>query len=89
MQVIRTESLQKRLTGFQNLSKAVIEAFCTLHEDGILYRANRLVNWCVRLNTTLSNLEVSTHNLPHVFLAADHGAIEPGRPKAVDRPYLA
>ncbi|CAL1702390.1 unnamed protein product [Somion occarium] len=41
----------------ENFSKAVIETFCRLHEDGILYRANRLVNWCVRLNTTLSNLE--------------------------------
>jgi valyl-tRNA synthetase len=25
----------------------------------MLYRANRLVNWCVYLNTSLSNLEVS------------------------------
>lgn len=40
------------------LSKAVTETFCRLHEDGVLYRANRLVNWCVNLNTTLSNLEV-------------------------------
>ena len=45
-------------TLFQQLSKAVIENFCRLHEEGIIYRANRLVNWCVRLNTTLSNLEV-------------------------------
>lgn len=39
------------------------ENFCRLHEDGILYRANRLVNWCVRLNTTLSNLEVDQKQL--------------------------
>ena len=31
---------------------------CRLHEEGVIYRANRLVNWCVKLNTTLSNLEV-------------------------------
>lgn len=43
--------------------KAVIENFCRLHEDGTLYRANRLVNWCVRLNTTLSNLEVEQKQL--------------------------
>ncbi|KAJ7684786.1 tRNA synthetases class I-domain-containing protein [Mycena polygramma] len=42
----------------EGLSKAVIETFCRLHEDGIIYRANRLVNWCVKMNTTLSNLEV-------------------------------
>ncbi|KAJ3564931.1 hypothetical protein NP233_g7968 [Leucocoprinus birnbaumii] len=45
------------------LSKAVIETFCRLHEDGIIYRANRLVNWCVKLNTTLSNLEVEQKQL--------------------------
>ncbi|PWN48942.1 putative VAS1-valyl-tRNA synthetase [Violaceomyces palustris] len=44
-------------------SKAVTEAFCTLHEQGIIYRANRLVNWCVKLNTTLSNLEVDQKEL--------------------------
>ena len=43
----------------QTLSKAVRETFCLMHEKGLLYRANRLVNWCVYLNTSLSNLEVS------------------------------
>ncbi|KAI1795245.1 tRNA synthetases class I-domain-containing protein [Ganoderma leucocontextum] len=47
----------------ESLSKAVIETFCRLHEEGTLYRANRLVNWCVRLNTTLSNLEVEQKQL--------------------------
>ncbi|KAJ7771844.1 tRNA synthetases class I-domain-containing protein [Mycena metata] len=42
----------------EGLSKAVIETFCRLREHGIIYRANRLVNWCVKMNTTLSNLEV-------------------------------
>jgi valyl-tRNA synthetase len=40
------------------LSKAVTEAFVTLHDKKLIYRANRLVNWCVYLNTSLSNLEV-------------------------------
>lgn len=44
-------------------SVAVTENFCRMHEDGILYRANRLVNWCVQLNTTLSNLEVEQKQL--------------------------
>ncbi|SPO32571.1 probable VAS1 - valyl-tRNA synthetase [Ustilago trichophora] len=44
-------------------SKAVTEAFCKLHEDGIIYRANRLVNWCCKLHTTLSNLEVDQKQL--------------------------
>ncbi|KAF8257302.1 tRNA synthetases class I-domain-containing protein [Lactarius quietus] len=52
------------------LSAAVVETFCRLHEEGIIYRANRLVNWCVRLNTTLSNLEVEQKQLEkRTFLA--------------------
>ncbi|PWY98270.1 putative VAS1-valyl-tRNA synthetase [Testicularia cyperi] len=43
--------------------KAVTETFCRLHEDGIIYRANRLVNWCCKLHTTLSNLEVDQKQL--------------------------
>ena len=39
-------------------SAAVTETFCTLHEQGLIYRSNRLVNWCTQLNTSLSNLEV-------------------------------
>lgn len=42
---------------------AVMENFVRLHEEGIIYRANRLVNWCTRLNTTLSNLEVDNMEL--------------------------
>jgi valyl-tRNA synthetase len=48
----------------KRLSKAVVETFCTLHSEGLIYRANRLVNWCVYLNTTLSNIEVRVP-LPH------------------------
>jgi len=47
----------------ENFSAAVIETFVTLHEQGIIYRANRLVNWCTKLNTALSNLEVDNKEL--------------------------
>ncbi|KAG0255443.1 AP-1 adaptor complex sigma subunit Aps1 [Actinomortierella ambigua] len=46
-----------------SLSKAVTETFCTLHEEGVIYRATRLVNWCTALNTALSNLEVESKEL--------------------------
>ena len=62
------------------LSKAVIETFCRLHEDGILYRANRLVNWCVKLSTTLSNLEVRRLSASRPPIAQ----IFQGRPEAVN-----
>lgn len=47
----------------ENLSAAVTETFVRLHEEGTIYRANRLVNWCVALNTSLSNLEVENKDL--------------------------
>ncbi|KAI9835709.1 MAG: hypothetical protein M1819_001886 [Sarea resinae] len=46
-----------------NLSAAVTETFVKLHEEGIIYRADRLVNWCVQLNTAISNLEVDNKEL--------------------------
>src|SRR6478609_4409339 len=39
-------------------STAVIEAFVRLHEEGLIYRAKRLINWCVSCRTALSDLEV-------------------------------
>jgi valyl-tRNA synthetase len=38
--------------------RAVLEAFVRLWEDGLLYRAERLVNWCPRCETALADIEV-------------------------------
>ena len=38
--------------------EAVMEGFCRLYEKGIIYRDNRLVNWCCHLQTALSDIEV-------------------------------
>lgn len=39
-------------------SRAVAHAFATLHDAGLVYRADRLVNWCCALQTVLSDIEV-------------------------------
>ncbi len=39
-------------------SKAVVEHFVKLHEDGLIYRGKRLVNWDPVLQTAISDLEV-------------------------------
>jgi valyl-tRNA synthetase len=41
-----------------DLSVAVKEAFVRLHEEGLIYRATRLINWCSDCRTALSDLEV-------------------------------
>ncbi|KAJ3035387.1 hypothetical protein HDV00_004032 [Rhizophlyctis rosea] len=52
-----------RFTLDPDLNKAVVEAFVQLHDEGIIYRSNRLVNWCTGLKTALSTLEVENIDL--------------------------
>jgi valyl-tRNA synthetase len=49
---------RERFTMDEGLSRAVREVFVRLYEDGLIYRANRLINWCPRCHTALSDLEV-------------------------------
>lgn len=39
-------------------SRAVREVFCRWHEQGLIYRGHRLINWCPRCLTALSDIEV-------------------------------
>ena len=41
-------------------SQAVKEAFVRLHEKGLIYRAQRLVNWDSQLKSAISDLEASS-----------------------------
>jgi len=47
-----------RFTMDEQSSRAVREAFVRLYQDDLLYRAERLINWCVKDGTALSDLEV-------------------------------
>ncbi|ORU94374.1 MAG: valine--tRNA ligase [Cycloclasticus sp. symbiont of Poecilosclerida sp. N] len=49
---------RERFTMDEGLSKAVNEVFIKLHEEGLIYRGKRLVNWDPRLHTAVSDLEV-------------------------------
>src|SRR5580658_6399366 len=49
---------RERFTLDPELSRAVTEAFVVLHEQGLIYRGERLVNWDPVLRTALSDLEV-------------------------------
>ena len=42
------------------MSKAVAEVFVRLHEEGLIYRGKRLVNWDPKLGTAVSDLEVDS-----------------------------
>ncbi|XP_066949546.1 valine--tRNA ligase isoform X1 [Macrobrachium rosenbergii] len=45
-------------------AEAVKEAFVRMHEDGTIYRANRLVNWSCTLKSAISDIEVEKKELP-------------------------
>jgi len=49
---------RERFTMDEGLSKAVREVFVTLYEEGLIYRGERLINWCPRCHTALSDIEV-------------------------------
>jgi valyl-tRNA synthetase len=49
---------RQRFTMDESLSKAVREVFCTLFDEGWIYRGLRIVNWCPKDKTVLSDLEV-------------------------------
>ena len=47
-----------RFTMDEGFSRAVIEVFVRLYEEGLIYRGTRLVNWDPELQTAISDLEV-------------------------------
>ncbi|MBT8768186.1 valine--tRNA ligase [Metapseudomonas boanensis] len=53
---------RERFTMDEGLSEAVKEAFVRLHEDGLIYRGKRLVNWDTKFHTAISDLEVENHD---------------------------
>jgi valyl-tRNA synthetase len=49
---------RERFTLDPGLSRAVVKVFVMLYREGLIYRAHRLINWCPRCETALSDLEV-------------------------------
>ncbi len=54
---------RQRFTLDRGLSRAVREVFVRLFEEGLIYRDLRLINWCPRCHTALSDLEVEHEEL--------------------------
>jgi valyl-tRNA synthetase len=49
---------RERFTLDEGLSRAVNEVFIRLYKEGLIYKDRRLINWCPRCETALSDLEV-------------------------------
>jgi len=49
---------RERFTLDEGLSKAVVEVFVKLYEKGLIYRGDRIINWCPKCRTSISDAEV-------------------------------
>ncbi|MBE7412734.1 MAG: valine--tRNA ligase [Leptospiraceae bacterium] len=49
---------QERFTMDAGLSKAVIKAFTSLYDEGLIYRGEKLINWSPKAKTAISDIEV-------------------------------
>ena len=54
---------RQRFTLDEGLSEAVKEVFIKLYEKGLIYKGKRIINWCPRCVTALSNDEVEHENM--------------------------
>ena len=61
---------RERFTMDEGCSKAVREVFVSLYEKNLIYRGNRIINWCPKCSTALSDTEVEhmeqTSSLWHI-----------------------
>ena len=49
---------RERFTLDEGCNKAVNEVFCSLYEKGLIYRGERIINWCPHCLTSISDAEV-------------------------------
>jgi len=50
---------REKFTLDEDIKKVVYETFKMLYDDGLIYRGNRIINWCSKHQTSLSDLEIA------------------------------
>ena len=48
-------------------ARSVRETFCELYEKGLIYKGSRIINWCPKCRTALSDAEVEYKEMPGSF----------------------
>jgi len=72
---------RERFTMDPGLSRAVQTMFKRLFDDGLIYRAERIINWCPRCLTALSDIEVDHSDDDGELVSIRYGSVGPaGRP---------
>jgi valyl-tRNA synthetase len=72
-----------RFTMDEGLSRAVRTIFKRLYDAGLIYRAERLVNWSPVLETAISDLEVKYEDVEGELVSFRYGSMDDGQPHIV------
>ena len=77
---------RERFTMDKGMSKAVVTIFKRMHDAGLIYRAERIINWCPRCLTALSDIEVEHQDDAGEFVSVRYGEGEQSIVVATTRP---
>ncbi|MDO8265179.1 MAG: class I tRNA ligase family protein, partial [Candidatus Parcubacteria bacterium] len=67
---------RKKFTLDEDIIKIVYQTFEKLKEDGLLYKGNRIINWCIKHQTSLSDLEVKHEERKDPLYYIKYGPLE-------------
>ena len=67
---------RERFTMDEGLSRAVLTIFKRLFDAGLIYRAERIINWCPRCLTALSDIEVDYQEIDGEFVQIRYGDLD-------------
>ncbi|MFM7351257.1 MAG: valine--tRNA ligase [Actinomycetota bacterium] len=67
---------RERFTMDEGLSRAVFTIFKRLYDAGLIYRAERIINWCPRCLTALSDIEVDYQEIDGEFVQIRYGELD-------------
>ena len=69
---------RERFTMDEGLSSAVTKLFVKMYNEGLIYREKRLVNWCPKQQTSVSDLEVETREEKGKFYYFNYNLVDGG-----------
>jgi valyl-tRNA synthetase len=67
---------RERFTMDEGCNEAVVEFFIKLYEKGLIYKGNRIINWCPDCHTTLSDAEVEHEDIPGKYYYVKYPYVE-------------
>jgi len=64
---------REKFTLDEDIRGVVYETFKMLYDDGLIYRGNRIINWCSKHQTSLSDLEILQPETPDTLYYLQYG----------------